>query len=39
MKIFLLAIGILILFVAVILFAAFAFAVHTASVIYKDFFD
>lgn len=39
MKIFLLAIGILILFVAVILFAAFAFAVHTASVIYKAFFD
>ena len=39
MKIFLLVIGILILFVEVILFAAFAFAVHTASVIYKEFFD
>lgn len=39
MRIFLLVIGILVLVVAVILFAAFAFAVHTASVIYKEFFD
>ena len=39
MKIFLLVIGILVLVVAVILFAAFAFAVHTANIIYKEFFD
>ena len=39
MRIFLLVIGILVLVVAVILFAAFAFAVRTASIIYKEFFD